>query len=41
MEDIKTGIVRLKCKNCKQWTVLVGRDEEWDLTSGNQADKLK
>jgi phage FluMu protein Com len=41
MENIKVGIVRLKCKSCKQWTVLLGRDEDWSLTSENKAGKLK
>ena len=39
LECIKVGVIKLKCKNCKQWTVLLG--EETDLTNMEELVKMQ
>jgi phage FluMu protein Com len=29
LECIKTGVVKIKCKNCKGWTVIIGAEEDF------------
>ena len=38
LELIKTGVVMLKCKNCKMWTTVLG--EEWELTKEEEPARI-